>query len=153
MNKLALAGMLVAGLMGTIYAADPSFDCHKAKPNSIESIICSSELLSALDREMVRLYKLATAPGSGARADAEKKEKMAWLKERNQCAKMQALEVCTRDRYSQGGDHAVDNLCSALGLMALGTRDVLHPGRIYPYPPHYCNCGGADQNHSGRRPV
>ena len=30
-----------------------------------------------------------------------KKEQIAWLKERNQCAKMQALEVCTRDRYLQ----------------------------------------------------
>ncbi len=101
MSRLALAVVLVAGLMGTIYAADPSFDCHKAKVHSIESVIRSSELLSALDREMGRLYKLATAPGSGARADAVMKEQMAWLKERNQCAKMPAQEVCTRDRYLQ----------------------------------------------------
>ena len=101
MSRLALAVVLVAGLMGTIYAADPSFDCHKAKVHSIESVIRSSELLSALDREMGRLYKLATAPGSGARADAVMKEQMAWLKGRNQCAKMPAQEVCTRDRYLQ----------------------------------------------------
>ena len=63
MNRLALAGALVVGLIASVYAADPSFDCQKAKPNSIESVICSSEQLSALDREMVRLYKLATAPG------------------------------------------------------------------------------------------
>jgi uncharacterized protein YecT (DUF1311 family) len=97
MNRPALAGLLFAGLMGAIYAADPSFDCHKTKVNSIESVICSSELMSALDRKMVRLYKLATATGSGARADTVKKEQVAWLKERNQCGKMQAQEVCTRD--------------------------------------------------------
>jgi membrane-bound inhibitor of C-type lysozyme len=70
MNRLALVGVLVAGLMGTVYAADPSFDCQMAKPNSIESVICSSALLSAL-AYITRMKKRSTLEiqpsGSGAK--------------------------------------------------------------------------------------
>ncbi|MGQ0811664.1 MAG: MliC family protein [Nitrospiraceae bacterium] len=99
MNHLTLAGSLVAGLIGTVYAADPSFDCRQVKPSSIESVICGSPQLSSLDREMVRLYKLATGPASGASVEEAKQEHMVWLKEYNQCARIQAQELCMRNRY------------------------------------------------------
>jgi uncharacterized protein YecT (DUF1311 family)/uncharacterized protein YraI len=63
----------------------PSFDCDKAEKNA-EKLICADNSLAALDREVARLYKLASdalnaMPGFETLLDAQRK----WLGERNTC--------------------------------------------------------------------
>jgi uncharacterized protein len=101
MNRLGLVGVLVTGLMGTLYATDPSFDCHIAKPNSIESVICSSALLSALDREMARLYKLARFPASGPRVEAVRTDSsVRWMSHRASSTACKPSSTCPTAPYA-----------------------------------------------------
>jgi hypothetical protein len=57
--------------------------------------------------------------------------------------------VHTGEVTPEGGYHAVDDLCDSLGLVAPGTRDVLHLGGIHPYSPGHCDRGSTDQDYSG----
>jgi uncharacterized protein len=81
-------------------AAAPSFGCRKAKPASIEGVICHSSLLSALDRETERLYRLTQPRGvDRTRARQRANEQKAFVAERNSCISAPAVDLCTRDRY------------------------------------------------------
>ena len=71
----------------------PSFDCAKMRPDSVEPLICRTPLLSALDAEMARLYRLARW---GASARNSQKE---WLRRRDACHGAANELLCTRDTY------------------------------------------------------
>ncbi len=63
----------------------PSFDCDKAEKNA-EKLICADAELAALDREVARVYALASdvmnaTPGFEQLLDAQRK----WLAQRNTC--------------------------------------------------------------------
>lgn len=64
---------------------EPSFDCDKAEKNA-EKLICGDNGLSALDREVARLYKLAS---DALNATPEFEDLLLgqrkWLAERNTC--------------------------------------------------------------------
>jgi len=69
----------------------PSFDCDKAEKNA-EKMICADYGLAALDREVARLYALASdelnaTPGFEALLDGQRK----WLAERNTCFDQECL--------------------------------------------------------------
>ncbi len=74
-------------------APAPSFDCAKAKPDSVELLICKTPLLTALDAEMARLYRLARwgAPARNSQKD--------WLRRRDACHGVASEVLCTRDAY------------------------------------------------------
>ncbi|PSL21271.1 MliC family protein [Shimia abyssi] len=100
MRSLFFGG--VACLMsGSVWAADPSFDCAKAG-SSAEVAICGSEDLAALDREMARLYQLAVRDGtlSADRLAELKAFQRGWIKGRDDCWKAdQGLEACVATEY------------------------------------------------------
>jgi hypothetical protein len=68
---------------------------------------------------------------------------------RNLDAACSDQNVHTGEWTPEGGYYAVDDLCDSLGLMALGTRDVLHLGWIHPYSLGHCDRRGADSSDSG----
>jgi hypothetical protein len=63
-------------------------------------------------------------------------------------AKVIVVDCACREGYLEGGYRAVDDLCDSFGLVALRARDVLHPGRIHPYPPGHRHCRGVDPGYS-----
>ena len=74
-------------------AQAPSFDCAKARPDSVELLICKTPLLTALDAEMARLYRLARwgAPARNSQKD--------WLRRRDACHGVANEILCARDAY------------------------------------------------------
>jgi len=77
-----LLGSLV--LVGAARGGEPSFDCGKAT-SWAERAICTSETLSAFDREIASLYRDARARASTAGADRLKIQQRSWIGQREQC--------------------------------------------------------------------
>lgn len=70
---------------------EPSFDCEKAAKHA-EKLICEDSALAALDREVARLYRLASeetnaTPGFEELLDGQRR----WLAERNTCFDAECL--------------------------------------------------------------
>jgi len=77
----------------------PSFDCTKAAPHSAEHAICTDPLLAAMDVELARLYKLATAPNAKSAASIERDQR-TWINTRDACAGKPDARTCLRDAYA-----------------------------------------------------
>lgn len=102
----------------------PSFDCEKAEKNA-EKLICADNGLSALDREVARLYRLASdalnaMPGFETLLDAQRK----WLGERNTCFDRECLtEMHVRRihqlRQSYSAARRVENASRSAGPYVL----------------------------------
>ena len=78
----------------------PSFDCRQAR-TQVEHVICASAILSELDQEEARLYRLAMAGPARQRRRALSRQR-EFLKERDSCAEHrsgEALVDCIRDSY------------------------------------------------------
>jgi len=98
MHRLAwLIGMIA--LSGAARADDAGAACNNAPPGSVERVICSSPLLTALDAEMNRLYALATGPRGGTPAAEIRNQQQPWHAERSACLKAKARAACVRDLY------------------------------------------------------
>ena len=98
--KIKLTGsiLLITALLTTsLYANQPSFDCAKAKKGSPEAVICSSEQLMDLDKELAVVYKEAQVYAS--EADNLTGAQRAWIKERNACHKAPDQKQCMADQY------------------------------------------------------
>jgi uncharacterized protein len=78
--------LIVALLTATLYANQPSFDCSKVEKESCEAIICTSDKLMDLDRELSAVYKQALAKAS--KEDMLKAYQRGWIKGRNECWKV-----------------------------------------------------------------
>jgi len=90
--------LLAAALLGTMaFANQPSFDCAKVKKDSSEGVICSSDTLMDLDRELAKVYKEALKKAS--RDDMLKAEQRGWIKGRNDCWKAENEEQCMASEY------------------------------------------------------
>jgi len=89
---LAVALLSIAG-----YANQPSFDCSKVKKDSSEGVICTSDKLMDLDRELSGVYKQALAKAS--KNDMLKAEQRGWIKGRNECWKEKDEKACMIDAY------------------------------------------------------
>lgn len=63
----------------------PSFNCAKARPGSIDLVICASRELSILDREMAKDYQRAQAETPRALWPEILAEQREFIRSRNQC--------------------------------------------------------------------
>ena len=86
--------VLVAGMLLSVvtFANHPSFDCMKVKKDSSEGVICSSDKLMDLDRELAAVYKKALA--KAPKGDMLKAEQRGWIKGRNDCWKAKDEKQC-----------------------------------------------------------
>jgi uncharacterized protein YecT (DUF1311 family) len=82
-------------------AARLSFDCTGVVAGA-RSLVCSDAELAALDREMARLYELASAaPDLPADREAELKDSQkVWLNGRDGCAEARDPRYCLFSSYS-----------------------------------------------------
>ncbi|PHS42253.1 MAG: hypothetical protein COB07_00500 [Sulfurovum sp.] len=78
-------------------ANQPSFDCSKVKKDSAEGIICSSDALMDLDRELSKVYHQALKKAS--KEDMLKTHQRGWIKGRNDCWKAENEAQCMEDAY------------------------------------------------------
>ena len=91
--------LLTAVLLSTtLYANQPSFDCAKVKKKSSEGIICSSDELMDLDRELAAVYKQALPKAT--KDDMLKTHQRGWIKGRNDCWKADDEKKCMADEYT-----------------------------------------------------
>ncbi|MCA0870843.1 MliC family protein [Seohaeicola saemankumensis] len=86
---------------GPVRAEGPAFDCSKAE-SSAEEAVCASDDLTALDRELARLYGLAVnGPNmSEDRLKELRAYQRGWVKGRDECWKANQLETCIADEYA-----------------------------------------------------
>ena len=100
-TALLPVAMLVAGLALNAQAqTGPSFNCSANLSSSIETLICGSEALSILDRQMASTYSAALKK-AGSQAKRLKAEQRGWIKGRNDCWKADDKQACVRDSYNQ----------------------------------------------------
>ena len=90
--------LTIALLTVSLYANQPSFDCSKVEKNSSESLICSSDELMDLDRELSMVYKQALEKAS--KDDTLKAHQRGWIKGRNDCWKAEDEKKCMVDQYT-----------------------------------------------------
>ncbi len=81
----------------SLYANQPSFDCSKVKKDSSEGLICGSDELMDLDRELAAVYKQALNKAS--KDDMLKAHQRGWIKGRNDCWKAKDEKQCMVDQY------------------------------------------------------
>jgi hypothetical protein len=90
--------MISALLSLALAAAQPSFDCARAR-TAVERTICASEMLAALDREEARLYEIALTASPDRRQSLIERQRR-FVRDRNECASSYApLDECIRDAY------------------------------------------------------
>lgn len=97
MMQIVPAGLAIcAALMLSPFAADakvppkkvaPSFNCAKARPGSIDTVICASRELSMLDRDMAQDYKRAQIETPRAALPDLWEEQREFIANRNLCMK------------------------------------------------------------------
>jgi len=85
-------------LTTNMYANQPSFDCSKVKKDSSEGLICSSDKLMNLDKELSSLYKQALKKAS--KGDMLKAHQRGWIKGRNGCWKAEDETECMVNQYN-----------------------------------------------------
>lgn len=73
-------------------AQGPTFDCAKAK-GEVETLICSDQSLTTLDRKLDEAYKAATAKATGKLATQLRAEQRGWVKGRNDCWKANGAQT------------------------------------------------------------
>ena len=84
--RLCTLACLVFGATPLAAQNGPSFDCTKAN-STAEELICADPALSALDREISRLYDLARGSVSGSDLAMLKAYQRGWIKGRDDCWK------------------------------------------------------------------
>ncbi len=99
MSQKTKSILLTAVLLSTtLYANQPSFDCSKVKKNSSEGLICSSDELMDLDKELAAVYKQALPKAT--KDDMLKAHQRGWIKGRNDCWKADDEKKCMVDEYT-----------------------------------------------------
>lgn len=88
-KKLFAQPVLLACAMtipATVLAQAPAFDCTKAK-GEVETLICTDQSLTTLDRKLDEVYRAAAAKASGKLVTQLRAEQRGWVKGRNDCWK------------------------------------------------------------------
>ena len=90
---------LVMSILSTvsIYANQPSFDCSKVGIHSTEHIICTSNKLMNLDKELADTYK--KAKNKAKNLNNLKAMQRGWIKGRNECWKENDEMKCIENAY------------------------------------------------------
>jgi uncharacterized protein len=94
----ALLVATLAAFAGSAHAA-PSFDCAKVEKGSTEALICGDEELSALDREVDRLYRKLKESVPAEDFERIKTFQQGWLKGRNESWKAENPRQHVYDSY------------------------------------------------------
>ena len=84
--RLCTLACLVFGATPLAAQNGPSIDCTKAN-STAEELICADPALSALDREISRLYDLARGSVAGSDLAMLKAYQRGWIKGRDDCWK------------------------------------------------------------------
>ncbi|MEE4243280.1 MAG: MliC family protein [Desulfopila sp.] len=79
----------------------PSFDCSRVAAGSIEAMICADKPLSALDRNLAKVYAAALNLAEHEHPPVLKAEQRGWIKGRNECWKSADKRECVRNSYQQ----------------------------------------------------
>jgi uncharacterized protein len=88
------------GIMGVrAMAQGPSYACDKVAAGSIEEMICRDGGLSALDRELSRVYAEASKKAADEHPPVLRAEQRGWIKGRNDCWKSNDQHRCVEDAY------------------------------------------------------
>ncbi|PEQ13757.1 hypothetical protein B2G71_05430 [Novosphingobium sp. PC22D] len=84
-----------------VATASPSFACAKADTRAMQ-LVCGDAELAALDREMARLYALASkdGPRDSVRQEQLRGMQRGWIKGRDECWKADDLRRCVFSSYS-----------------------------------------------------
>ena len=90
---------LVLLTASSVHANQPSFDCSKVEKESCEAIICASDKLMGLDRELSHVYKQALV--KAPKEDMLKAYQRGWIKGRNECWKVKDAEIYMAELYQQ----------------------------------------------------
>ncbi|WP_095497525.1 lysozyme inhibitor LprI family protein [Paraferrimonas haliotis] len=85
------------------FAADaksqgPSFDCSQVSADSTEAMVCQSDRLSQLDRDLAKAYQQALSKAANERS-LLKAEQRGWVKGRNECWKATNEADCVALSY------------------------------------------------------
>lgn len=78
--------------------AAPSFDCRRSR-GPVETAICATPSLAALDARLDRVYRDALAGAAGRHVDQIRFEQRAWMKERDACGTESRLNACLERTY------------------------------------------------------
>jgi len=97
MNQTTSIFFTSALLTTFLYANQPSFNCSKVSKESCEAIICGSDTLIDLDRELSDVYKQALV--KAPKEDMLKAYQRGWIKGRNECWKAEDAKVYMTDLY------------------------------------------------------
>ena len=95
------------------YANQPSFDCNKVEKTSSEGIICRSDELMDLDKELSSVYKQSLTKAS--KDDMLKAHQRGWIKGRNDCWKAEDEKKCMVDQYTDRIKELKDKYGSSVG--------------------------------------
>lgn len=118
--------LLVAG---NAMAQGPSYDCSKVEKGSIEELVCQSDELSALDRQMAEVFGAAAKKATNEHPPVLKAEQRGWIKGRDDCWKATDIPACVKLNYQ-------------LRIAELQARYQLFPGN----GPFSFTCDGSPLN-------
>lgn len=99
--RCILIGSTSLLLANTALAAGPSYDCSKVESGSIEALVCQSDELSALDRQLADVYAAASKKAANEQPPMLKAEQRGWIKGRDDCWKAEDKPLCVSDSYRQ----------------------------------------------------
>lgn len=96
---LAASILAVALLPCAAVAEGPSFPCAEVRPGSMEAIVCASEELSALDRQLAEVYAAAREKAANEHPPTLVAEQRGWVKGRDECWKTENPAECVETQY------------------------------------------------------
>lgn len=97
---IPLSAMVLSSSLAIVEAA-PSFDCSGVTPGSTEEMICSDAELSALDREVDRLYRKIKAQTTEEDFRGVQTSQRGWIKGRNESWKANDPRQSVLDAYKE----------------------------------------------------
>ncbi|MEO2266072.1 MliC family protein [Pseudoalteromonas sp. YIC-656] len=99
-NKPPMLSAAWCGYIEQLHSNSPSFACVEPL-SQVESAICASPELAALDNKLADIFKRALQSVNGTDAATLKAVQRGWAKGRDECWKSDNLDACTRSSYQQ----------------------------------------------------
>lgn len=99
--RLILIGSASLLLACSLPNAGPAYPCSKLPSASIEALVCQSDELSALDRQLAEVYAAATHQAGNQQLPTLKAGQRGWIKGRNACWNSAEQSSCVKLSYQQ----------------------------------------------------